>query len=81
MATKATLQIVEIAKRIAANYGTSVEEVLDRWGRGLQNAAYSKRDFFWADGDISLRRQKLRSKPQSAKRRHTSRERLRKAAR
>lgn len=53
MATKSTEQMVEIAGRIAANYGTSVEEVLDSWRRGLQNVAYSKRDFFWADSDIS----------------------------
>lgn len=59
MATKATLQMVEIAKRIAANYGTSVEEVLDRWSRGLQNAAYSKRDFFWANSDISPTAKKM----------------------
>lgn len=59
MAIKATLQMVEIARRIAANYGTSVEEVLDRWSRGLRKSAYSKRDFFWADSDISLSAKKM----------------------
>ena len=51
--------MVEIAKRIAADYGTTAEEVLDRWGRGLRRSAYSKRDFFWADSDISPSAKKI----------------------
>ena len=59
MKNNATFQMVEIAKRIAADYGTTAEEVLDRWGRGLRRSAYSKRDFFWTDSDISPSAKKI----------------------
>lgn len=59
MKNNVTFQRVEIAKRIAADYGTTAEEVLDRWGRGLRRSTYSKRDFFWADSDISPSSKKI----------------------
>lgn len=80
-ASNVSLQKVEIAKRIAEKNGVSVAAVLDKVERSAKKTSFVKSDFFWGDSVITLRRQKLRSRPQAAQCRHTSRERLRKAAR
>ena len=58
MQSSATLQMVAIAKRIAAQYGVSVDEVLAGFRRGVKKTAYTYSDFFWGDSDISLSRKK-----------------------
>ena len=56
-------QILEVAGRIAAQNGVSVDSVIEKFRRGVQKTAFSFRDFFWGDSDISLKSKK--SKPQS----------------
>lgn len=59
MKSNATFQMVAIAERIAGKYGVSVDDVLKRWRRGLGKTAYTTRDFFWGNSDISLRQKKV----------------------
>lgn len=67
MKSKATFQMVAIAERIAANYGVSVDEVLVGWRRGVKKTAYTTRDFFWGDSDISLRHKKMNRRSSAAR--------------
>ena len=54
MQSKATFQMVAIAKRIADKNGISVDAVLDRFSRSVKKSAFSMSDFFWAGSNISL---------------------------
>ena len=59
MKTKATLQMVVIAKRIAAKNGVSVDEVLERFDRDVEKTSFSGRDLFMGNGVITLCRKKV----------------------
>ena len=59
MKTKATLQMVAIAKRIAAKNGVSVDEVLDRFNQDVEKTSFDRRDLFWGKSDISLDKKKV----------------------
>ena len=59
-------QILEVAGRIAAQNGVSVDAVLEKFRRGVQKTAFSFRDFFWGDSDISLKSKKIKSRPLKA---------------
>lgn len=67
MKSKATFQMVAIAERIADNYGVSVDEVLDGWRRGVKKTAYTTRDFFWGNSDISLCHKKVNRRSSAAR--------------
>lgn len=49
-----SLQMVEIAKRIAAKNGVSVAAVLDKVERSAKKTSFIKSDFFWGDSVITL---------------------------
>lgn len=51
-------EILKVAERIAAQNGVSVDEVIQKFRRGVQKSAFSVSDFFWADSDISLKSKK-----------------------
>lgn len=51
---RATLQMVEIAKRIAVKNGVSVAAVLDKVERSAKKTSFVKSDFFWGDSVITL---------------------------
>lgn len=51
---RATLQMVEIAKRIAVENGVSVAAVLDKVERSAKKTSFVKSDFFWGDSVITL---------------------------
>lgn len=59
MKTKATLQMVAIAKRIAAQNGVSVDDVLDRFDQDVEKTSFSRRDLFLGDSVITLQRKKV----------------------
>lgn len=50
-----TLQMVEIAKRIAVKNGVSVAAVLGKVERSAKKTSFGKSDFFWGDSVITLR--------------------------
>lgn len=52
-------EILKVAERIAAQNGVSVDEVIQKFRRGVQKSAFSVSDFFWPDSDISLKEKKL----------------------
>ena len=52
-------EILKVAERIAAQNGVSVDEVIQKFRRGVQKSAFSASDFFWPDNDISLKGKKL----------------------
>ncbi len=52
-------EILKVAERIAAQNGVSVDEVIQKFRRGVQKSAFSACDFFWSDSDISLKEKKL----------------------
>ena len=52
-------EILKVAERIAAQNGVSVDEVIQKFRRGVQKSAFSASDFFWPDSDISLKGKKL----------------------
>lgn len=52
-------EILKVAERIAAQNGVSVDEVIQKFRRGVQKSAFSGSDFFWPDSDISLKGKKL----------------------
>lgn len=54
MKTKATLQMVAIAKRIAAKNGVSVDEVLDRFNQDVEKTSFDRRDLFLGYSVITL---------------------------
>lgn len=60
MKTKATLQMVAIAKRIAAKNGVSVDEVLDRFNQDVEKTSFAKNDLFLGDSVITLDNKKSR---------------------
>ena len=49
-----TLQMVEIAKRIAVKNGVSVAAVLDKVERSAKKTSFKRSDFFWGDSVITL---------------------------
>ena len=59
MKTKATLQMVAIAKRIAAKNGVSVDEVLDRFNQDVEKTSFGRRDLFLGDSVITLQHEKV----------------------
>lgn len=69
MKTKATLQMVAIAKRIAAKNGVSVDEVLDRFNQDVEKTSFDRRDLFLGYSVITLDDKKVvsaRSRSRSA---------------
>lgn len=48
-----SLQMVEIAKRIAAKNGVSVAAVLDKVERSAKKTSFRQSDFFWGDSVIT----------------------------
>jgi len=59
MKTKATLQMVAIAKRIAAKNGVSVDEVLDRFNSDVEKTSFDRHDLFLGDSVITLSSKKV----------------------
>lgn len=49
-----TLQMEEIAKRIAVKNGVSVAAVLDKVERSAKKTSFKRSDFFWGDSVITL---------------------------
>lgn len=62
-----TLQMVEIAKRIAVKNGVSVAAVLDKVERSAKKTSFKRSDFFWGDSVITLDAKKY-LRPASASR-------------
>lgn len=58
MIANASAERIAIAKRIAAQNGVSVGEVLAKFERGVKKATLTRADFFWGCSDISLGRGK-----------------------
>ena len=56
-----TLQMVEIAKRIAVKNGVSVAAVLGKVERSAKKTSFGKSDFFWGDSVITLRAKNVSS--------------------
>lgn len=50
--------ILESAQRIAASNGGTVEGAIRRYMAATRKSAVSAADFFWGNGDISLREKK-----------------------
>ena len=59
MKTKATLQMVAIAKRIASKNGVSVDEVLDRFNSDVEKTSFDRHDLFLGDSVITLSSKKV----------------------
>ena len=59
MQSKATPQMREIAGRMAASFGVSIDEILKGYDRGVRKNAHTRSDFFWGNSDISLRLKKI----------------------
>jgi hypothetical protein len=64
--SRASLQMVEIAKRIAAKNGVSVAEVLSKVERSAKKTSFRLNDFFWGDSVITLSGKNKRRRVASA---------------
>jgi len=65
---KYPLDIIIVAKRIAASNGVSVDEVFKKFETGSRKSAYSRSDFFWGHSDISLGSEKVSRRISSGRR-------------
>lgn len=59
--------VEESAQRIAANTGVSVAEVIRRFSVAVKKSAFTRNDFFWGSGDISLRMQDFQPERKAAR--------------